>query len=130
MTTRSYIDNADGYVLTASLMRWFWDHYCDPADRADPRVSPLRAKDLARLPPAMVVTCEFDPLRDEGQAYAAALAKAGVPVQELRARGHTHLSPTMVDVVVSGEPVRAQIAEALRGFFESAQAGRAAREKA
>jgi len=117
MSTGSYVENADGYVLTASLMRWFWDHYCDAADRADPRVSPLRAKDLSRLPRAMVVTCEFDPLRDEGQAYAAALADAGVPVQALRARGHTHLSPTMVDVVVSGEPVRAQMAEALRGFF-------------
>ena len=117
MTTGSYVENADGYVLTASLMRWFWDHYCDPADRTDPRASPLRAKDLSRLPPAFVVTCEFDPLRDEGQAYAAALAEAGVPVQELRARGHTHLSPTMVDVVVSGEPVRAQMAQALRGFF-------------
>jgi len=124
MTTRSYIDNADGYVLTAPLMRWFWDHYCDPADRADPRVSPLRAKDLSRLPPAFVVTCEFDPLRDEGQAYAAALASAGVPVQELRARGHTHLSPTMVDVVVSGEPVRAQMAEALRSFFLPVQLAR------
>ena len=75
----------------------------------------------------MVVTCEFDPLRDEGQAYAAALAKAGVPVQEVRARGHTHLSPTMVDVVVSGEPVRAQMAEALRGFFAPTQGARAAR---
>jgi len=125
MTTRSYVENADDYVLTAPLMRWFWDHYCDPADRADPRASPLRAKDLSRLPSAMVVTCEFDPLRDEGQAYAAALAKAGVPVQELRARGHTHLSPTMVDVVISGEPVRAQMAQALRGFFAPTQASRA-----
>ena len=117
MNTGSYVENAEGYVLTVPLMRWFWDHYCDEADRADPRVSPLRAKDLSRLPPAMVVTCEFDPLRDEGQAYAATLGRAGVPVQELRARGHTHLSPTMVDVVISGEPVRAQMAEALRGFF-------------
>jgi len=117
MATGSYRDNADGYVLTAPLMTWFWDHYCDPADRTDPRVAPLRAQDLSRLPPAMIVTCEFDPLRDEGQAYAQALARAGVPVKELRARGHTHLSPTMVDVVLSGEPVRAAMAEALQGFF-------------
>ena len=117
MGTRSYVENAEGYVLTASLMRWFWDHYCDAADRTDPRASPLRAKDLSGLPPAMVVTSEFDPLRDEGRAYAAALAGAGVPVQELRARGHTHTSPTMVDVVISGEPLRERMAAALRGFF-------------
>jgi cation diffusion facilitator CzcD-associated flavoprotein CzcO/acetyl esterase/lipase len=117
MDTASYRDNAENYVLTATLMRWFWDHYCDPAERADPRASPLRAADLSRLPPALVVTCEFDPLRDEGQAYAEALSRAGVPVQTLRARGHTHTSPTMVDVVVSGEPVRARMAQALRDFF-------------
>ena len=117
MDTGSYTENAEGYVLTAPLMRWFWDHYCDAAERTDPRASPLRASDLSRLPPALVVTCEFDPLRDEGQAYAAALSHAGVPVQQLCARGHTHLSPTMVDVVVSGEPVRACIAAALIGFF-------------
>ena len=121
MSTASYVENAEGYVLTAPLMQWFWNHYCDPADRSDPRASPLRAKDLSRLPPAMVVTCEFDPLRDEGRAYAAALARVGVPVQELHARGHTHLSPTMVDVVISGEPVRAQMAVALRGFFAPAR---------
>jgi acetyl esterase/lipase len=121
MSTGSYVENAEGYVLTAALLRWFWSHYCDPADRSDPRASPLRAKDLSRLPSAMIVTCEFDPLRDEGQAYAAALTRARVPVRELHARGHTHLSPTMVDVVISGEPVRAQMAEALRGFFSAVQ---------
>src|SRR5690606_8097012 len=63
MSTRSYEENASGYVLTASLMRWFWDHACDEADRSDPRISPLRASDLSGLPPAVVVTCEFDPLR-------------------------------------------------------------------
>ncbi len=71
---------ATGYVLTTALMRWFWDHYADPADRPDPKASPLRARDLSGLPPALVVTCEFDPLRDEGAAYAEALANAGVDV--------------------------------------------------
>jgi cation diffusion facilitator CzcD-associated flavoprotein CzcO/acetyl esterase/lipase len=113
----SYLENADGYGLTAPLMRWFFDHYADPDVRDDARIAPLRAPDLSALPPAIVVTAEFDPLRDEGDAYAKALAKAGVATQHVRARGHTHLSLTMVDVVVSGAPIRAQIADALRGFF-------------
>ncbi|POX89024.1 steroid monooxygenase [Mycobacterium kansasii] len=114
---RSYFDNADGYGLTAPLMRWFFDHYADPEVRDDPRIAPLRAPDLSGLPPAIVVSAEFDPLRDEGDAYAEALAAAEVPVRHVRARGHTHLSLSMVDVVVSGAPIRAQIAGALRGFF-------------
>lgn len=116
-TRGSYMENADGYGLTAPLMRWFFDHYADPDVRDDPRVAPLRTPDLSGLPPAIVVSAEFDPLRDEGDAYAEALAAAGVPTQHVRARGHTHLSLSMVDVVVSGAPIRAQIADALLGFF-------------
>ncbi|MCJ9703742.1 alpha/beta hydrolase fold domain-containing protein, partial [Bradyrhizobium sp. SHOUNA76] len=111
----SYNDNATGYFLTRSLMYWFWDLYCSPADRTDPRVSPLRGK-VAGLPPALVTTCEFDPLRDEGIAYAEAMAAAGVQVEQLRAHGHFHSSFTMVDVVITGAPGRGQMAEALRRF--------------
>ncbi|KAA1248388.1 alpha/beta hydrolase [Mycobacterium simiae] len=88
-----------------------------PAYADDPRIAPLRARDLSGLPPAIVVSAEFDPRRDEGDAYAEALAAAGVPTRHVRACGHTHLSLSMVDVVVSGAPIRAQIADALRGFF-------------
>jgi acetyl esterase/lipase len=115
----SYVENADGYLLTTPLMHWFWDHYADAADRTDPRASPLRADDLSGLPPAVVVTCQFDPLRDEGAAYAEAMANAGVDVRHIAARGHTHTSLTAVDVVVSGAPVRAEMAAALRQFFHA-----------
>jgi len=64
----------------------------------------------------VVVTGEFDPLCDEGDAYAEALAAAGVPVRRIRARGHIHTSLTMVDVVISGAPVRAEMAQALNSF--------------
>jgi cation diffusion facilitator CzcD-associated flavoprotein CzcO/acetyl esterase/lipase len=119
-TRASYVENGDGYVLTSAIMRWFWDHYADPVDRSDPRAAPLRAASLAGLPPALVVTCEFDPLRDEGVAYAEALDAAGVPVRHVAARGHTHTSLTMVDVIISGAPVRAEMADALRQFFAAA----------
>jgi acetyl esterase/lipase len=116
MSRPSYEENGEGYVLTAALMRWFWDHYCDPSDRGNPKASPLRG-DLSNLPPALIVTAEFDPLRDEGAAYAEALAAAGVTVHHLAARGQIHTSLTMVDVVVSGASVRAEMALALRSFF-------------
>jgi cation diffusion facilitator CzcD-associated flavoprotein CzcO/acetyl esterase/lipase len=115
----SYVENADGYILTAPLMVWFWDHYADPSDRTDPKASPLRAADLSNLPPALVVTAEFDPLRDEGTAYAEALAAAGVPVRHVAARGHTHTSVGMVDVVLSGAGIRAEMADALRDFLSA-----------
>ena len=114
---RSHDENADGYILTKALMEWFWNHYADPADRSDPRASPLLAADLTGLPPAMIVTAQYDPLRDEGDAYARALESAGVPVQHLRARGHIHTSITMVDALPSGVAPRRRMADALRGFF-------------
>jgi cation diffusion facilitator CzcD-associated flavoprotein CzcO/acetyl esterase/lipase len=114
----SYRENAEGYVLTAGLMHWFWDRYADEGDRTDPRVTPLHG-DLSNLPPAVVVTCDFDPLRDEGEAYAKALAGAGNEVHRIRGRGHTHTSLTMVDVVVSGAPVRAAMTQQFRELLGS-----------
>ncbi len=117
MSSRSHVDNGRGYVLTGSLMRWFWDHYADKAVRNDPRASPLQAASLAGLPPAMVVVSEFDPLRDEGVAYARALSGAGVNVDHHVARGHIHTSITAVDMLPSGAVVRELMATAVRGFF-------------
>ena len=119
-TRASYVENADGYVLTTSLMRWFWDHYADPADRQNPKASPMRARDLSGLPPALVVTCEFDPLRDEGAAYARALTAAGVEARHLPCRGQIHTSVPAVDVILSAAGAREEIGAALRRFLGAA----------
>ncbi|MCL2428347.1 MAG: alpha/beta hydrolase [Alphaproteobacteria bacterium] len=79
----SYTENADGYLLTRAGMEWFWNHYlAAPEDGRNPYASPLFATDLRGLPPAMVVTAGFDPLRDEGRAYAKRLVEAGVAVRD------------------------------------------------
>jgi acetyl esterase len=83
-------ENAEGYFLTKDTMEWFIDHYVDGQDRSDPALSPLLAPSLADLPPAMILTAEFDPLRDEGEAYAARLTEAGVPVELIRYDGMIH----------------------------------------
>jgi acetyl esterase len=86
----SHEENAEGYFLTTEGMRWFWAHYApDVATRASPHASPIRA-DLSDLPPALVLTAEYDPLRDEGEAYAAALAESGIDVQLERHPGQIH----------------------------------------
>jgi acetyl esterase len=88
---QSRIANASGYLLTADDMVWFSEQYVPKtADPADPTLSPLRAPSLAGLPPTVVLTAEFDPLRDEGEAYAAALTAAGVEVHAYRADGLIH----------------------------------------
>jgi acetyl esterase len=90
MDTESYAVNGTDYFLTSSMMAWFWDQYLGDGDRANCYCSPIRAEDLAGLPPATVLTGEFDPLRDEGEAYAEALRAAGVPTQSMRADGLFH----------------------------------------
>jgi acetyl esterase len=89
--TATYREFAEGYGLTRANMRWFWDCYVPaPAARSHPYAAPLRAPDLRGLPPALVLTAEFDVLRDEGEAYARRLHEAEVPVRCLRFCGLTH----------------------------------------
>jgi acetyl esterase len=89
--SESMVENAKGYFLEAEEMRWFFDHYASaPADFADWRMSPLRATDLAGSPPALVITAEFDPLRDQGEAYGTRLQQAGVFTRVVRADGLFH----------------------------------------
>ena len=89
--TRSYRDFAEGYLLTREGMRWFIAHYLTAeAEAADWRASPLRAQSLAGLPPVLIVTAGFDPLRDEGEAYAERLRDAGVRVDSVCYGGMIH----------------------------------------
>jgi acetyl esterase len=89
--TASYIENAVGYGLTRAGMSWFWDQYInDRSETTDFRVAPLLAPSLSGLPPAFLVTAEYDVLRDEGMAYAKRLAEAGVAVAHVHAKDMNH----------------------------------------
>lgn len=89
--TASYRQNGADYFLTTDMMRWFWGHYLrSEADAQSPYVCPLRVDNLSGLPPAQVITAEFDPLRDEGEAYAEKLRRYGVPVTVKRYAGMIH----------------------------------------
>ena len=91
MSRPSYSENGSGYLLETTTMEWFWDTYCpDLEQRLNADASPLRAKNLADLPPALVVTAEFDPLRDEGNAYAHALQAAGNSATLMCCEGLVH----------------------------------------
>ena len=80
MDTESYLTRAEGFGLSADTMEWFWNHYDPTGRRAEAYASPLLADDLSQLPSAHVITADYDPLRDEGIAYAEALDLAGVVV--------------------------------------------------
>jgi acetyl esterase/lipase len=88
--TASWREFAEGFFLTADGMRWYWDHYLGGADGRAPDASPLRAAFFGGLPPALVIEADHDVLRDEGEAYAARLAQAGVPATASRYPGMVH----------------------------------------
>ena len=112
-------ENAEGFVLTKALMDWFWDQYADPADRAHPKASPINAQDLSNLPPAFIATAEFDPLRDQGQAYAEALSNAGTEARHTDYKGQIHTSFGGVGALPTSNGARQDIADAIRAGFKT-----------
>ncbi|MFI6291287.1 alpha/beta hydrolase [Nonomuraea sp. NPDC050790] len=113
--TGSYDEFAEGYFLRRDGMRWFWDQYTtSEEERAEITASPLRASldDLAGLPPALVITAEADVLRDEGEAYAAKLRAAGVPVVAVRYQGVIH-DFVMLNALRGTHAAEAAIAQAV-----------------
>jgi acetyl esterase len=112
------IDNAKGYFLEADGMRWFYSHYTrDASDVDDWRCSPLRASDHSGLAPAVVVTAEFDPLRDQGEAYGEKLRAASVPTEIIRADGIIHGFFGMHDFMPPGRRAWDASVSALRDAF-------------
>jgi acetyl esterase len=109
---------AQGYSLTRELLRWYQGNYLrDERDRADWRASPLRAKDHSRLPPAYIVTAGFDPLLDEGKAYAERLTQAGVPVTYECFEGQIHGFLPMAGAIAAAHHAHYRIGQMLRMRF-------------
>ena len=113
--TPSYGEFADGHRLTKAAMEWFRDHYLAcPEDGLHPYASPLLATDLHGLPPALVITAEFDPLRDEGEAYAKRLEQAGVSVTCTRYDGMIHPFFSLSGAIPRALDAIQQVADAVR----------------
>lgn len=118
MNTPSIRENGEGYGLTSDDMDWFTGHYLtSEEDKQNPLASPLLASDLSGLPPALVITAEYDPLRDEGEQYGQKLKDAGVPVTISRYDGMIHGFISMAPIMERGKQGLAECAQALRVAF-------------
>jgi acetyl esterase len=116
--TPSYRANGEGYLLTQDLMQWFWKQYLPTdEDGKNAYASPLQARELRRVAPAFVITAEFDPLRDEGEAYAARLKEAGVPVEAKRYDGAIHGFFNLGHIIDQGKQVMADAVARLKAAF-------------
>lgn len=123
----SYREFSKGYVLTSEMMRWFIRQYLPDQEAArDVRASPLREKDLSAVAAATIFTAACDPLRDEGEAYAAALLKAGVPVNLQRWPGQIHGFASMLGAIPEADQALSEGALALSKAFSSSRPAKAA----
>lgn len=115
----SYHANADGYFLSRNDMIWFWNLYvASPNQMREPYASPMRATSLANLPPALVLTAEYDPLCDEGEAYARALSEAGVPVKLHRFDGLIHAFMKRIQQFDAAKTAIQMVADELKTAFK------------
>ncbi len=118
LETPSYQENAEGYFLTADTMRWFWDLYLnDQSEGADPKASPLLREDVSGLPPGIVIAPEYDPLRDESEAYGRRLQEAGVDFEVWRAEGMIHGFLGMTSVISEAKDAIDRLGEKLNKAF-------------
>ncbi|MEV6427850.1 alpha/beta hydrolase [Nocardia sp. NPDC051463] len=118
--TVSYRDNAHGYFVTDDHLRWYWEQYLGTDGDGDhPYASPPRAADMAGLPPAHIVTAEFDPLRDEGEEYGVRLQQAGVHADVIRYDGQFHGFFTMADSLSDAKEATTAAFSALRRALEA-----------
>jgi acetyl esterase len=110
----------DRFLFNRHSVDWYRQHYlANPGDAAHPLASPLRAESLAGLPPALVITAEYDPLRDQGEAYARRLADEGVPAELSRYPGMAHGFFTMIGTLGASRAAIAQAASRLRAWFDA-----------
>jgi acetyl esterase len=133
--TASLERNVDPYLFNKTSVAWYWQHYlCGPEDGLHPLASPLRAESLRHLPPALVITAEYDPLRDQAEQYAERLRRSGVAVQLSRYDGMVHGFFAMAGVLDGGKRAISEAAQALRTWFDlpskrSARAGQVSRSR-
>jgi acetyl esterase len=119
--TPSMRESTDPALFNRTSVAWYWGHYLSTVDDGrDPLASPLRAESLAGLPPALVITAEYDPLRDEGEAYARRLSAEGVPAELIRYDGMAHGFFTMVGTLDTARSALGAAAERLRTWFTAA----------
>ncbi len=116
--TESYQTNGDAYYLTEESMRWFWGLYLnDESEGADPKASPLLREDVSGLPPGIVLTPEFDPLRDEGEAYGKRLQEAGGDFEIWRAEGMIHDFLGMTNILPEAKSAIERLAGNIKTAF-------------
>jgi len=120
--TPSHRSTGEGYFLKSAEVMWYWDQYLAKSDDgAHPYASPLRAESVAGLPPALIITAEFDPLRDEGEAYGRRMEEAGVPTAVHRYEGMFHSFLSFGGVLDAADAATAEIAAHLRAALSPAR---------